>query len=521
MYKHLSTGLFAFLVLALLSACTPTAQPAVSTDDAAENAVTSGAESAESAQRGTLRIPHPLTMNGKDTLDPASPLNFEYAIIMLYDRLVSLGEGGQIIPALATAWEANEDATAWTFTLREGVTFHDGKPLTSADVAYTFRHILDPAVEAPAAATLNLIETIETPDEGTVVFQLGQPHADFPSLLVEYMARIIPDGSGDTIASTGIGTGPFKLESFNAEGTTVLVANDDYWNGAPQLAGIELIALADAEARGIALQADQVDIILNTTATQAALFEGNPDYTVLSFPTGQWGTLVMRTDTPPFDDVRVRKAMRLVADRQAMVDLVLDGQGTVACDNPVSTTDIYFLETECPPNIEQAKALLAEAGYADGLEVTLYTSDAESIYIPLAEVYQQQAAAAGINVNLEIVPADSYYTDVWGTEAFYPSYWRERPTDLILNLLWRSTTDWNESYYRNPAFDQLLDEARRELDFEQRRALYQQAQQMIMDEDGHLIPFFVNLTHIYSANVTGVEARSSREFRWETIAKSE
>ncbi|MCB0123040.1 MAG: hypothetical protein KDE58_12385, partial [Caldilineaceae bacterium] len=191
------------------------------------------------------------------------------------------------------------------------------------------------------------------------------------------------------------------------------------------------------------------------------------------------------------------------------------------CDNPVSTTDIYFLETECPPNIEQAKTMLAEAGYADGLEVTLYTSDAESAFIPLAEVYQQQAAAAGINVNLEIVPADGYWSEVWLTEAFYPSFWRERPADLILNLLWRSTADWNESYYQNPAYDQLLDEARKELDFEQRRALYQQAQQMIVEEGGHLIPFFVNLTHIYSTDVTGVEAASFREFRWEAIAKSE
>ncbi len=460
-------------------------------------------------------------MNGKETLDPATPVNFEYAIILLYDRLVRLNPDGHVAPDLATVWAANDDATAWTFTLREGVTFHDGKPLTSADVAYSFQRILDPALEAPAAATLGIIATIETPDEGTVVFPLGQPHADFPSLLVEYTARIIPDGSGETIATTGIGTGPFKLESLNVEGTTVLVANDAYWNGAPGLAGIELIAIADADARSTAALAGQVDIILNTTATQAALFADNPDFVTVSFPTGQWATLVMRTDTPPFDDVRVRKAMRLVVDRQAMIDLVLDGQGTISCDNPVSTTDAYYWATECPQEIEQAKALLAEAGYAEGLDVTLYTSDTEAAFIPLAEVYQQQAAAAGINVTLEVVPADSYWSDVWLTEAFYPSFWRDRPADLILNLLWRSTASWNESYYKNPAFDQLLDDARKELDFEARRELYQQAEQMLFEEGGHLIPFYVNLTHIYGANVAGVEATSFREFHWKTITKSE
>lgn len=340
-------------------------------------------------------------------------------------------------------------------------------------------------------------------------------------LLVEFTARIIPEGSGDTIGTTGIGTGPFKLETFNAEGTTVLLANDMYWRGTPQLAAIELIGIADAEARGAAALAGQVDILLSTTATQASLFADNPAFVTNSFPTGEWYTLVMRTDTPPYDDVRVRKAMRLVADRQAMIDLVLAGQGTVACDTPVAPTDAYYWATTCPQDIEQAISLLAEAGYDEGLDVTLFTSDLEPWMIPFAEVYQQQAAAAGINVVLETVPADNYYSEVWLTAPFYPSYWRERPADLILNLLWRSTAEWNESHYQSSQFDQLLDEARQELDFEKRYQLYQQAQQILFEESGNLIPFYVNLANVYSVNVSGVEARSYREMKWELISKSE
>lgn len=229
----------------------------------------------------------------------------------------------------------------------------------------------------------------------------------------------------------------------------------------------------------------------------------------------------MRTDTPPFDDARVRQAMRLVADRQEIIDLVLAGQGTVACDTPVIPTDAYHLERDCPQDIEQARDLLAEAGYVNGLDVTIFTSTLETWMIPLAEVYQQQAAAAGINVELVVVPADNYISEVWAIAPFFPSYWRERPADLILNLVWRSTADWNESHYQNPEFDQLLDQARQALDFETRRVLYQQAQQILAADGGTLIPFYTNLTHIYSTDVSGIAPISFREFHWETITKSE
>lgn len=515
MLKRVLLTLFMLSTLALFNACT---LPAPATTDMVSE---TPSDDAAADARGTLRVAYPLLMDGAEILDPASPVNYDLAVVILYDRLVRLGPDGRAAPDLATEWQPSADATEWAFTLREGVTFHDGKPLTSADVAYSFERIFDPDLSAPLASTLSLIDAVETPDEGTVLFRLTQPHADFPLLLVSYMARIIPEGSGDTIGETGIGTGPFQLVSFNADGTTVLAANDEYWRGAPQLAGIELIAIADSSARASAALAGQIDALLNTPAAQAVLFADNPAFETVTFPTGEWSGLVMRTDTPPFDDVRVRKAMRLLADRQAFIDLVLNGQGTLVCDTPVAKTDVYHWETECPQDLEQAKALLTEAGYADGLTVTMHTADTFPEFIPLAEVYQQQAAAAGVTVNIEIVPGDSFWSDIWLTEALYPIAWRQRPADLILNLVWRSTADWNESYYQNPAFDALLDEARQELDFEARRSLYQQAQQILFEEGGHLIPYHINLSHVFSTNVSGIEPVSDIELKWETISKSE
>ncbi|MEZ4713376.1 MAG: ABC transporter substrate-binding protein [Caldilineaceae bacterium] len=471
--------------------------------------------------RGTLRLPHPLVHSGKESLDPSSPTNFAHVTVLLYDRLARLDENGVPQPALATAWQANDDATEWTFTLREGVTFHDGEPLTSADVAYTFARILDPDLQSPMAATLALLAETTTPDDGTIVFKLNQGHADFPLLLTSRMAAIIPAESGETIAISGVGTGPFKLETLAADGATILSANDAYWQGQPGLAGIELTAMADAEARTLAMQAGQLDLLVDVTATQAELFAGAADASVLTFPSGRFNTLVMQIDTAPFDDVRVRKALRLVADRQAMIDLVLNGEGTIACDTPVMPSDAYRWDGECPQDIEGAKALLAEAGYPDGIDVTLYTSSVAPELIPLAEVYQQQAAAAGIRVALEVVPADSYWSEVWLVQPMFASLWQERPADQILNEAWRSTAKWNESHFQNSAFDQLLDQARTELDFESRRATYQAAQQMIADEGGNLIPYHVNQFYVVSNQVTGVPARNWQHMVWHTITKSE
>lgn len=507
---------FLLLVMIILAGC---AVPATNSESAPAESDVGAATSA--TVRGTLRFPHELIYNGSESLDPASPTQFTAAMVLLYNRLARLDQSGVPQPELATAWQANDDATEWTFSLRGDVTFHDGKPFTAADVAYTIAHILDPATESPQASLLGLIASVETPDDYTVVFQLNQGHADFPLLLTHRATAIIPENSAETIGTTGIGTGPFILEKLVPDGTTTFVANDDYWKGEPLLAGIELISLPDAEARTLAEQAGQIDILFDATPTQTDLFVNDDNYTVLRYPSSSWTTLVMRTDTPPFDDVRVRKAMQIVANREEMIALVMNGEATVSCDTPVAPNDAYRWNGECPQDIEGAKALLADAGYPDGIDVTLYTTSSSAQLVPLAEVYQQQAAAAGINVSIEIAPADSFWSDVWLVEPFVVSYWRERTADQILNEVWRSTAKWNEAYYKNPAYDQLLDKARTELDFAARRNLYQAAQQLIAEEGGHLIPYHVNQFHVVNNRVSGVTAQALTEIEWHTISKSE
>jgi peptide/nickel transport system substrate-binding protein len=505
---------------ALLAACgaptTPAAAPTAA--QAAAAAAPTPAATAAPAARGTLRVAHVLEWAGKESLQPAHPNRMFPTIEMLYSRIVRQDPAGQIAPDLAESWEADATATAWTFKLRPGVKFHDGRPLTSKDVAYTIRQVVDPELGSPGASVLTIVDMakLATPDDQTIIFHLTQPHADFPLLLLHYSCYIIPEGSAATIGTSGIGTGPFKLQAFAPEGKTVVVSNDDYWEGPPAVERVEIVGIADSEGRVSALLADQTDF--ETVAfEQADLVKRNTNYVLQEVTGGDWLTLVMRTNVTPFDDVRVRMAMKLVVDRPAMLKTVLQGYGRVASDHPVWPGDQYYLELNRPQDIAEAKALLAEAGHVDGLDVTLYTSDSLEGMVSLAVTYKEMAALAGINVEIKQTPADGYWNDIWLTQPFCVSSWGERQADQVLNELYRNGADWNETAWDNAPFEKLLDDARRELDPAKRKALYQQAERQIADEGGSIIPMFSSSLRAMNKRLRGINAED-RYYDWAKVS---
>jgi peptide/nickel transport system substrate-binding protein len=470
-------------------------------------------------ERGTFRTAHPVGWGGKESFDPLSPVRWDPVIQFIFDRLCGRDEKGLPVPHLAVSWEADATAQRWTFKLREGVTFHDGKPFTSADVAYTFQHIFDPELESPVAAVLEIIdsEAIETPDDHTVVFNLESGHADFPLLLTDYRVRMIPEGGLDTIEENPIGTGPFKPEKVDVYGTSVFVANDDYWDGKPGAAQFEIIGISDMEARVQALLAGQINWLFSLSPEQTVLFEGNPNFTILEVPTGDWRAFIMNVNEPPFDDVRVRQAFKLVVDRQEMIDVVFQGRGSVAYDHPVWPGDPYHLVLDRPQDIEKAKKLLAEAGYPDGLTVELFTADVYPEFIPMSVVYKEQAAKAGINVEIKQVPSDGFWTKYWMVEPFTITGWAQRPADQILNECFRCGASWNETYFCNEEFEQLLDDARKELDLAKRTELYQKAQQILVDDGGTIVLFFKNVIEVMEAQVKGIPMIEYDNIPWHKI----
>ncbi|MBO6638536.1 MAG: ABC transporter substrate-binding protein [Roseitalea sp.] len=478
------------------------------------------------AQAETLRIAHPLGNGGKENVDPIHRNRFYPVTVMLYDGLLRPDEAGRPSPSLATQWESSPDLREWIFILREGVTFHDGSALDSDDVVFSLRRVLSEEIGSPLRSTLAIMAEIEALDDRTVRITLDAPNADFPTMIMHYLFRVVSsegqDESLDAIYESGVGTGPFKLTTLDAEGTTVLEANPDYWDGAPGVPMVEVIAIPDSEARIQALLAGQLDLVRRVNPQQLALFQNRDGFEVQTFATGDWTSLVMRTDTPPFDDVRVRRALRLLVDREAIVRTVLgEAGGSVSCDTPVWPGDPYHVAQECPPDLEEARRLLAEAGYPDGLDVELHTSGLNALMVEVAQVYQAQAAEAGVRVNVRMAPSDGYWSNVWMQRPFVAAVWSQRPAAQILSEAFLSGANWNDSFWDNEEFDALLAEARATIDFEERKAVYARAQQLIWEDGGSMIAFFPNRVRAYSDTLSGVQPVHDFFLRWHEITKAE
>ena len=434
-----------------------------------------GGTSAIAAPNGTFKQAHEYGYGDKSSLDPASRGRVMQITEKLMSRLIRPDMQGSPSPDLATSWSSNAAATEWTVKLRSGVSFHDGSSFEAADVLYTLNRVLDPENKSPARSAIKMIEKMEAIDSMTVKFTLSTPFADMPLQLMDYRLRIIPEGSGDSIATSGIGTGPFKVVSYDAAGVTKLEANMDYWEGAPGVAKMEIIGIGDGQARMQALLGGQIDFENTVTNQQKPMFASSSKFKLMEVPTGNWRGLVFRTDVAPFDDVRVRQAVRMAADRDDLVKLIMGGAATVACDTPVKPDDQYHADIKCPQDIAGAKKLLAEAGYPNGIDVEVYVATLEPTWPILAEAYQQQAAEAGIRVTIKQVPSDGYWSDTWMQKTISATRWNERPADSALHEIYLSTAKWNESYYKDDAFDALLGDTRRELDFNKRKALYVKA----------------------------------------------
>ncbi len=467
--------------------------------------------------KGTFRQAHEYGFGANSSLDPIAKGRVFQITEKLMNRLVRPDLEGKPSPDLAVSWSANSDATEWTFKLRQSVKFHDGTDFDANDVLYTLGRVQDPELDSPARSTIKMVEKIEAVDSHTVRMKLSAPYADLPLQLMDYRLRMIPEGSGDKIATSGIGTGPFKLEKFDAAGVTVLSANKDYWEGPPGVARMEIIGIPDAQARVQALLSGQLDLERGITQQQRVLFENSDRYKLQDIPTGNWRGIVFRTDVEPFTNPKVRKAVRIAADRKAMLELVLGGGGVASCDTPVAPTDQYRLKMNCPQDIEGAKRLLKDAGHADGLSFDIHVSSLEPSWVTIAEAYQQQVAPAGIKANIVLVPTDGYWKDVWRKKPVVMTRWNQRPADQILHEAYLGGAPWNESYLNDPKFDALLAAARRELDFDKRRSLYLDAQKYLFEQGGTLIPYHVNRLVATTARVNNLDAVENNAVRWHRV----
>lgn len=445
------------------------------------------------------------------TMDPAfvNVSDDSYQQNAVYNRMVNLDASFQPVPELAKSWSVSDDGLTWTFNLESGVTFHDGRPMTAKDVVFSFRRLLDPDVGSPAIGVLGFLdpEGITAVDDHTVAFKTPTIIADLPTVLAIKYGMVVPEGSTkEELRQNGIGTGPFIQDVYSpTETRRVFQRNKNYWReGLPKAECLELSVITEDVTRLAAIKSGAADLIMQAGAANAGVLAGDPTLKLQQSAPGTYVTLSMWTDTPPFDDVRVRQALKAVIDRQLLVDTIVLGNGVPGNDNPVPPTSPLAYSKEIKPqDIEGAKKLLAEAGYPDGLTVDLNTGEGFPGMVAFAQAYQQMAALAGITVNIILNPADSYWDVTWMKKPFFGSNWSGRPAAEGLPYTFKSDATYNEAKWNNPEFDRTLDLARAEIDPDKRDQLYMDAQRILSEDGGVIIPYFVSDVAVMRADCEG------------------
>jgi peptide/nickel transport system substrate-binding protein len=415
--------------------------------------------------------------------------------------------------------ESLETVTAdhYIVHMKPGLKFWDGSPVRAEDVVYSFKRMLDPDLAIFGGAAFRPIMDITgvtKVDDTTVDIKLKQLVANFNEALCAYTATIVPEGyerfAGD--ATTQNGTGPFALKEFEVGVQSIHTRNENYWQpGKPYFDEVHLIDFADNDAMINALLADQIDCAQDIPATAVDTLK-NQGYGVLNAAGGGWLTIIMAVDQEPFTDVRVRQAMRLIVDRQAMVDEVLGGYGRVANDL-FSPLDPAYIGDELPQreqDIEGAKALLADAGLPD-LEIDLFAPNDTAGLPEMVQSFATMAAEAGIKVNPQVVDGGVYWgdeylhrtfaTDFWGTRNFLPQVAAsELPTAPYPDTHWP------------PAGSTFIDDynaAVAEVDLDKRKVITDKMQQELYDTGGLIIPFFQNQLDGFNNRVHGLVERAN------------
>lgn len=440
-----------------------------------------------------------------DTLDPSLSAD-NYTMVMflgaMHNYLTEIDHNGKLVGEVAESFEAAPGARTWTFHLRKGIEFHNGKTVTAKDVISSINYHRGEDSKSSQKTLVKPIVDIKAPDPYTVVFELKAGNADFPWLLSERTFAIMPDKDGKPDWRSGIGAGAYMLKSFKPGVRTLLKRNPNYWKAdRGYFDEAEILSIADIVARTSALSSGQVEIMDRVELKTAHLLNRRPGIRVEEVVGTQHYTLPMITTVAPFDNNDVRLALKYSIDREKVVKMVLRGHGMVGNDHPIAPSNQYFAK-DLPQrhyDPEKAKFHLKKAGLSS-LKVKLSTSDAA---FPGAEdtaaLYREDAKAAGIDITLVREPKDGYWTNVWMKKPWSMCFWSGRPTeDWALTMAYAQGATWNDTFWKNDRFNKLLVEARTELDTKKRREMYGEMQRIIRDEGGVVIPMFAN--HVWGVS---------------------
>jgi len=422
-------------------------------------------------------------------------------------------------PVLAESWTPDATAKTWTFKLRQNVTFNNGQPFTADDAVATFKRLADPKTGSSALSSFKGIlssDGIRKVDDATLEFALDRAFVDFPYLVssTNYNCVILPkDYSGD-YEKNPVGTGPFTMETYTAKQSATFKKNPSYWQtGAPYLDGA-LFTYADDQAQTLQLQAGSQDMQLSTPYQGSQALFSDPNIRIMSTPSTQMREVQMRVDKAPFDDKNVRQAIAYCLDRPALLKSLFQDKGLLGNDNVFSSLYPIGVSIEQrAQDYDKAKQLLADAGVASGLDVTLVAED--YLEVPqYAQLIQDMCKPAGINVKINLMSQAEFYgkdaSAPWLTVPFGITDWAARaiPSQFFIPML---TSDgvWNNTGWKNAEFDQLATKYDATLDEASRKDIGTQMATLQTDETPCILAYWIEVLRATSSKVSGVDANGA------------
>lgn len=407
-------------------------------------------------------------------------------------------------PDMATSWSASDDARVWTFELNKDATFHDGRKFTAKDAIASLNFHRGEDTKSAAKALLTSVTDIKADGDHVIKIELDQGFADLPWIMTDYHLVMLPDkGDGTPDWESGVGAGPYKIDSYEPGVRTSLSRHDGWHREGAYFDKIDVTILNDPNSRQSAIVTGDVDAITSVDLKTLRLLKRDRNVAVDNVPSGSAITLPMFCDVAPFDNVDVRLALKYAINREEIIQKTLYGTGTVGNDYHVSPGMPYYPDLpQRPYDLDKAKFHLKKAGH-DSINVEL--SAADSVLpgaVDMCVLYSEQAKGAGINIKAVREPNDGYWSNVWLKKPFVFVKWGARPTpDNMFTLAYKADAAWNESHWQNERFNELLLQAKKELDQARRTEMYAEMCTLAKDDGGTVIPMFTNFVYARRKNV--------------------
>ncbi len=425
-------------------------------------------------------------------------------------------------PYLATSWDPSEDLKMWRFKLQPGVKWSNGDDFTSEDVAATLKRWLAPESKSANKTAFAAVQNVEVIGPLEFALHLDRPMLPIPEMLYAYTCPIMHrsfEQSGANWPKNPIGTGPYTMTEYAVGQKATFRRREGYWGTAPFLDEIRYIDMGnDASTQVAALAAGQVDILYRIGFAEVDLVKRIPTAQVLTTRAAQTVCMRMHVDAKPFDDIRVRRAVVLAADNQQMVDLALRGLGIVADNHHVAPFQPEYYKL--PPikrDVAQAKQLLKEAGYPNGLDLELTVGNTSGVFEQnTAQVLQQNCAEAGIRIKLNVLPSAAFWP-IWTKVPFGLTFWAHRPLAVMtLDLAYRTGGAWNESHFASKEFDDALDRAMAIIDPKKRAEAMQPVERILQEAAIMVQPYWSDKFTAISTKVKGFRVHPAEYYDMRT-----